>query len=195
MFWISGFLSSVMQNYFHHATIRKQLRTLKIHVSQTFSVSSCCWRNTASISPIIQWHLCGFVSVRSEPSRLVRQSVWEVHWLKQTAVSAIDSCLSMLNRHSCRQWQRWKFCCSWGVSRDAGLVPEVDNNVTGYVCVGWQEWVMCGECKMIIPPIAPWPPLNRQCWYCEAWKLERCQSDEMAAAIDRPVHEMTCSCW
>jgi len=49
------------------------------------------------------------------------------------------------------------------VSRDAGLVPELDNNVTGYVCVGWQEWVMCGECKMIIPPIAPWPPLNRQC--------------------------------
>ena len=33
------------------------------------------------------------------------------------------------------------------VSRDAGLVPELDNNVTGYVCVGWQEWVMCGSVR------------------------------------------------
>ena len=73
------------------AVMRKQTRILKIHMSQTFSLTSCCWRNRASISPIIQRHLCRLVSVRSEPSRLVRQSMWELHWLKPAAMSATDS--------------------------------------------------------------------------------------------------------
>ena len=51
---------------------------------------------------------------------------------------------------------------------------------------GRHPWVMCRECKMIIPPVALPPPLKQR------WKLELCQRYEMmvVTATYRPSHEV-----